>query len=57
MWGNFKTRIDGVELARYERGLYGAKANLETETTTKYGDPTMRVQGFAAQPGTLPQRD
>lgn len=57
MWGNFKTRIDGVELARYERGLYGAKANLETEATTHFGEPLARVQGFAAQPGTLPQRD
>ena len=28
MWGNFKTRIDGVELARYERALYGAEADL-----------------------------
>ncbi|WP_075997143.1 hypothetical protein [Salaquimonas pukyongi] len=57
MWGNFKTRIEGVELARYERGLYGAKANLETEAATVYGDPVARLQGFAAQPGTLPQRD
>ena len=39
MWGNFKTRVEGIELARYERGLYGAKANLETETATVYGDP------------------
>ena len=57
MWGNFKTRVEGIELARYERGLYGAKANLETETATVYGDPVARLQAFAAQPGTLPQRD
>ncbi len=57
MWGNFKTRIDGVELARYERSLYGAKANLETDASTSFGEPVGRIQGFAAQPGTLPQRD
>lgn len=57
MWGNFKTKIDGVELTRYERGLYGASANLETDKTTSFGEPLAAVQGFAAQPGTLPQRD
>lgn len=57
MWGNFKTRIDGVELARYERGLYGAHAVLEAERTTQYGDPVASLEAFAAQPGTLPQRD
>ncbi|MGB7285882.1 MAG: TonB-dependent receptor, partial [Salaquimonas sp.] len=57
MWGNFKTKIDGVELARYERALYGAKANLESEVTTSFGEPVASVQAFAAQPGTLPQRE
>ncbi len=57
MWGNFKTRIDGIELARFERGLYGAQANLATENTTHFGEPVASIEAFAAQPGTLPQRD
>ncbi len=57
MWGNFKTRIDGVELARYERALYGAEAVLKSEQVTSFGEPVSEVRGFAAQPGTLPQRD
>jgi hypothetical protein len=57
MWGNFKTRIDGVEFARYERGLYGAHAELATEKATSFGEPVASVEAFAAQPGTLPQRD
>ncbi len=57
LWGDFKTRIDGTELARYERGLYGAKVHLESEYVTSHGQPVAEVEGFAAEPGTLPQRD
>ena len=57
MWGNFKTRINGTELARFERGLYGAHARLRTGATTAYGEPVAEAEAFAAQPGTLPQRD
>ena len=57
MWGNFKTRIDGVELARFERGLYGASARLRSEGSTSFGEPVASVTAFAAQPGTLPSRD
>jgi len=57
MWGSFKTRIDGVELARYERGLYGAHTELVTEKVTSFGEPVAGIEAFAAQPGTLPQRD
>lgn len=57
MWGNFKTRIDGVELARYERGLYGAGAQLRSERSTSFGEPVASVTAFGAQPGTLPSRD
>ena len=55
--GNFKTRINGTELARFERGLYGAHTRLRTGVTTTYGEPVAEVEAFAAQPGTLPQRD
>ena len=57
MWGNFRTQIDGVELARYERALYGAHADLRSDESTSFGEPVSRITGFAAQPGTLPQRD
>lgn len=57
LWGNFKTRIDGTELARYERGLYGAKVHVESDYVTSHGQPIAEVDAFAAEPGTLPQRD
>ncbi len=57
MWGNFRLSLGGVELARYERGLYGAKAELKTGATTASGEAVASVTTFAAQPGTLPQRD
>ena len=57
LWGNFKARINGNELARFERGLYGAHARIASEETTSHGEPVASVEAFAAQPGTLPQRD
>jgi len=57
VWGNFKTNIQGTELTRFERGLYGAHANLETDAITSYGESSVKVEAFAAEPGTLPQRD
>ena len=57
MWGNFKTRITGSEFARHERGLYGANALYRSEATTSFGERRVTVHGFAAEPGTLPQRD
>lgn len=57
MWGNYKTRINGTELARFERGLYGAHAVLRSNTTTAHGEPTAEIEAFAAEPGSLPQRD
>jgi hypothetical protein len=57
MWGNFKIRLDGVELTRIERGLYGANAELRTQAASASGEAVGRISAFAAQPGTLPQRD
>jgi hypothetical protein len=57
MWGNFKTRITGTEFVRYERGLYGARAELKTPSSTRYGERRGQVDAFAAEPGTIAGRD
>lgn len=57
MWGNYKTAIVNTEYARNERALYGAHAVARSESTTAYGERVAEVEAYAAQPGTLPQRD
>jgi flagellar motor protein MotB len=54
MWGNFKVAYVGNELAHVDRGLYGANAHFGAERTTSFGERRFSVDGFAAQPGTLP---
>ncbi len=57
VWGNFKTTITGTEFVRYERGLYGARAQAKTESSTRFGERRAQVEVFAAEPGTLGARD
>lgn len=57
MWGNFKTTINGTTFARNERALYGAHLLYKSEKTTRLGSPKTSVEAFAAEPGTIPQRD
>ena len=57
MWGNFKTRITGTQFLRNERALYGANAVYRSEEATTFGARKSEVNLYAAQPGTLPQRD
>ncbi len=57
MWGNFKTEIRGTEFLRNERALYGANGIYKSEKATTFGERKTTVQVYAAQPGTLPQRD
>jgi hypothetical protein len=57
MWGNFKTEIRGTGLLRNERALYGASGVYKSEDTAASGERKTIVQVYAAQPGTLPQRD
>ncbi len=57
MWGNFKTTINGTTFARNERALYGAHLLYKSEKTTRLGSPKTRIEAFAAEPGTIPQRD
>jgi hypothetical protein len=57
MWGNFKTTVSGTEFARNERALYGAHALFKSEKLTSFGEPVTKAEAYAAQSGTLPQRD
>ncbi|HYS03662.1 MAG TPA: OmpA family protein [Candidatus Dormibacteraeota bacterium] len=54
MWGNFKVGFLGNELAQVDRGLYGANAHYVSEDTTSFGERRSGVDGFAAEPGTVP---
>jgi hypothetical protein len=54
LWGNFKVGYLGNELAQVDRGLYGANAHYGSEATTSFGERRVAVDGFAAEPGTVP---
>jgi flagellar motor protein MotB len=54
MWGNFKVGYLGNELAHVDRGLYGANAHYGSEAVTGFGERRLAVDGFAAEPGTMP---
>ena len=54
MWGNFTANYVDNDLAHVNRGLYGADAHFGSEPTTSFGERRLSVDGFAAQPGTLP---
>jgi flagellar motor protein MotB len=54
MWGNFKVGYRDNELAQVDRGLYGGNAHYGSELTTSFGERRITLDGFAAQPGTMP---
>jgi flagellar motor protein MotB len=54
MWGNFKVGYTGNELAHVDRGLYGGNAHFASGATTAFGERRIALDGFAAQPGTMP---
>jgi len=54
MWGNFKVGYVDNELAHVDRGLYGANAHYGSGLTTSFGERRITVDGFAAEPGTMP---
>lgn len=57
LWGNFQTQWAGSELIQYSRGLYGADLRYRSDDATSFGEKRTIVDGFAADPGTLPARD
>ena len=54
MWGNFKIGYLDNELAHIDRGLYGANLHYESEQSTSFGERRIKMDTFAAQPGTVP---
>ncbi len=57
LWGNFKVGYLENELAQVERGLYGGNLHYQSVATTSSGEKRLVLDGFAAEPGTLPSRE
>lgn len=57
MWGNFRAAWLDTDLARVNRGLYGAYGHYQSSNVTESGAPRTRADTFVAQPGTLSARD
>ncbi len=57
LWGNFKVGYVDNELALVERGLYGANVHYQSPSTTRFGERRLVLDGFAADPGTVPTRE
>ncbi|MEO1660667.1 MAG: TonB-dependent receptor [Pseudomonadota bacterium] len=56
VWGNFFTNVTDTEFAQIDRGLYGAKAEYNSDATTQDGEKKVSATLFAADPGTIPGR-
>jgi len=57
LWGNFKVNYADNELARIDRGLYGANVHWQSDSTTGFGEQRLMLDGFAAEPGTVASRE
>jgi flagellar motor protein MotB len=57
LWGNFKIGYTDNSLAHVDRGLYGANVHYQSPATTSFGEQRVVVDGFVAEPGTVPARD
>jgi len=56
-WGNFKVGYMNNELAQVDRGLYGANLHFQSDATTEFGEQRYGADAFAAEPGTVANRD
>ncbi|MDH4124891.1 MAG: OmpA family protein [Gammaproteobacteria bacterium] len=56
-WGNFKIAYMQNELAQVDRGLYGANLHYQSEGATTFGDRRLVANAFAAEPGTIGNRE
>ncbi len=53
VWGNYETGFTGTKYAEYNRSLYGAKIDLNTNKITKYGDTVGTLKLIGAEPETV----
>ncbi len=57
LWGNFKIGYLDNDLAQIDRELYGTNLHYQTLDSTSFGEPRLLLDGFAADPGTVAERD
>ncbi|WP_172672159.1 OmpA family protein [Variovorax paradoxus] len=57
MWGNFKLNFGDTELTRVSRGLYGFYGRYLGEQSTSFGEARLKIDAYAAEPGTLAARE
>ncbi|MDQ7990001.1 MAG: OmpA family protein [Candidatus Dactylopiibacterium sp.] len=57
MWGNYKLNFGDTALTQVSRGLYGFEGRYLGEDSTSSGEPGIKVQAYAAEPGTLAARE
>jgi flagellar motor protein MotB len=57
LWGNFVPAYMDNELAQVDRGLYGGMLHYQSGATTSFGEQRLGIDGFVAEPGTIPTRE
>ena len=57
MWGNFLTDMGDTTYLRFQRGLYGARADWSSLGATPSGERKTEITAFAADPGTVGSRE
>ncbi len=57
LFGNFKIGYLDNELAHVDRGLYGGNVHYQSLSATSFGEQRLSLDGFAAEPGTVPSRE
>jgi len=57
LWGNFNVGYMNNELAQIDRGLYGGQLHFDFLDLTSFGESRLSVDGFVAEPGTVPSRE
>lgn len=53
LWGNYNSGIDGTLFAQYNRSLYGAKLEYNSNRSTKFGENKTKIKAFVSEPQTL----
>ena len=54
LWGNFNTDYNETQLAQFNRGLYGASVNLDSDNVTPLGESRTQLRLFGSQQQTAP---